>query len=150
MACGASRRQGAAGRERVPAHDPQARARHPAQPQHDDRALPYAIHLITSLPVSTHQLLFTVHILSGDLMMHKRTLEPIKTIIYGLRRYDLDRAAAFEDLAVEPGAKIQGFMSKRSKIYLVSAHLGRRFCCVLRWMRGAGGRRMCTTIWCIS
>lgn len=28
----------------------------------------------------------TVHVLSGDLAMHKLTLEPIKTMIYNLRR----------------------------------------------------------------
>ncbi|KAF8646269.1 hypothetical protein AX16_007293 [Volvariella volvacea WC 439] len=32
-----------------------------------------------------------LHILSGDLIMHKRGLEPIKTMIYGLRRYDHER-----------------------------------------------------------
>ena len=38
-----------------------------------------------------------VHILSGDLIMHKRTLEPIKSMIFGLRRYDLDRCMALAD-----------------------------------------------------
>ncbi|KAJ7849060.1 hypothetical protein B0H14DRAFT_3086036 [Mycena olivaceomarginata] len=33
----------------------------------------------------------SLHILSGDLIMHKRTLEPIKSMLYGLRRYDQDR-----------------------------------------------------------
>ena len=28
------------------------------------------------------------------MILHKRTLDPIKTMIYGLRRYDLDRSAA--------------------------------------------------------
>jgi len=58
-----------------------------------------------------------VHILSGDLILHKRTLDPIKTLIYGLRRYDLDRCAALS----EPGsaAKVEGFMSHKAKIYLV-------------------------------
>ncbi|KAJ6547185.1 hypothetical protein B0H19DRAFT_954439 [Mycena capillaripes] len=36
----------------------------------------------------------SLHILSGDLIMHKRTLEPIKSMLYGLRRYDQDRCAA--------------------------------------------------------
>lgn len=39
-------------------------------------------------------------------------------MIYGLRRYDVDRCAAL----VEPGVsdvKIQGFMSHKAKIYLV-------------------------------
>jgi hypothetical protein len=36
----------------------------------------------------------SLHILSGELILHKRTLEPIKTIIYGLRRYDAERTRA--------------------------------------------------------
>ncbi|KAJ6500379.1 magnesium transporter [Mycena sanguinolenta] len=36
----------------------------------------------------------SLHILSGDLIMHKRTLEPIKSMLYGLRRYDEDRCVA--------------------------------------------------------
>lgn len=38
-----------------------------------------------------------VHILSGDLIHHKRSLEPIKTLIYNLRRYDEERAMAVAD-----------------------------------------------------
>ncbi|CAA7265883.1 unnamed protein product [Cyclocybe aegerita] len=38
-----------------------------------------------------------LHILSGDLILHKRTLDPIKTMIFGLRRYDLDRCVALAD-----------------------------------------------------
>lgn len=62
-----------------------------------------------------------VHILSGDLILHKRTLEPIKTLIYGLRRYDLDRCAALIDTSDPANAdiKVVGFMSHKSKIYLV-------------------------------
>lgn len=62
-----------------------------------------------------------MHILSGDLILHKRTLEPIKTVIYGLRRYDVDRVAAL----FPPGSKetAVGFMSHRSKIYLVHLSL---------------------------
>ena len=61
-----------------------------------------------------------VHILSGDLILHKRTLDPIKTLIYGLRRYDLDRCAALVDTS-QPGSavKVEGFMSHKAKIYLV-------------------------------
>lgn len=43
----------------------------------------------------------SVHILSGDLILHKRTLDPIKTMIYGLRRYDLDRCMAIANLVRE-------------------------------------------------
>ncbi|KAF8956065.1 hypothetical protein BDZ97DRAFT_1672245 [Flammula alnicola] len=39
----------------------------------------------------------SLHILSGDLIMHKRTLDPIRTMIYGLRRYDLERCRALAD-----------------------------------------------------
>jgi hypothetical protein len=33
-----------------------------------------------------------VHIASGDLTLHKRTMGPISQLVYGLRRYDSDRA----------------------------------------------------------
>ena len=59
-----------------------------------------------------------VHILQGDLILHKRTLEPIKTVIYGLRRYDVDRAMALRETA-DARAKEDGYMSHKSKIYLV-------------------------------
>ena len=65
-------------------------------------------------------LYLSVHILSGDLILHKRTLGPLKTVIYGLRRYDLDRCAALIDPdLLAAGEKVQGFMSNKSKIYLV-------------------------------
>lgn len=61
-----------------------------------------------------------LHILSGDLILHKRTLEPIKTLLYGLRRYDVDRCAALIDSSDPTNAdvKVVGFMSHKSKIYL--------------------------------
>ncbi|KAF8640775.1 hypothetical protein AX17_000425 [Amanita inopinata Kibby_2008] len=60
-----------------------------------------------------------LHILSGDLILHKRTLEPIKTLVYGLRRYDVDRCAALIDTSDTTNAlKVVGFMSHKSKIYL--------------------------------
>ncbi|KAG6811459.1 hypothetical protein H0H92_007282 [Tricholoma furcatifolium] len=61
-----------------------------------------------------------LHILSGDLILHKRTLEPIRTMIYSLRRYDLDRCQALIDMSNPENAnvKVVGFMSHRSKIYL--------------------------------
>ncbi|KAK7032805.1 magnesium-like protein [Favolaschia claudopus] len=61
-----------------------------------------------------------LHILSGDLILHKRTLEPIRTVIYGLRRYDDDRVAALIDMTSEENKnmKPKGFMSPKSKIYL--------------------------------
>ncbi|KAH7911591.1 hypothetical protein BJ138DRAFT_1062811 [Hygrophoropsis aurantiaca] len=66
-----------------------------------------------------------LHILSGDLTLHKRTLEPLKTVIYGLRRYDLDRCAALVDPHGTHGnvpAKVEGFMSHKSKIYLADVY----------------------------
>lgn len=61
-----------------------------------------------------------MHIIQGDLILHKRTLEPIKTVVYGLRRYDDDRVAAMSE-KVDPTMKIQGYMSHKAKIYLVRA-----------------------------
>lgn len=44
-----------------------------------------------------------VHFISRELVMHKRTLDPIKTMIFGLRKYDLDRMAALaENMAADP------------------------------------------------
>ncbi|KIK29956.1 hypothetical protein PISMIDRAFT_648208, partial [Pisolithus microcarpus 441] len=63
---------------------------------------------------------FDLSLLSGDLALHKRTMEPLKMVIYGLRRYDEDRCAAL----AEPGDRelpVQGFMSHKAKIYLVEA-----------------------------
>lgn len=79
--------------------------------------------------------------------MHKRTLDPIKTMIYGLRRYDVDRCTALaDDLEEEaereesrsrhrredkkPGTldrdrskrkkRVRGYFSYKAKVYLVS------------------------------
>lgn len=59
--------------------------------------------------------------MSGDLILHKRTLEPIKTLLYGLRRYDVDRCAALIDTAdpLNANVKVAGYMSHKTKIYLV-------------------------------
>jgi len=65
-----------------------------------------------------------LHILSGDLILHKRTLEPIKTLVYGLRRYDVDRCAALLDSSDPNNKDVQvvGFMSHKSKIYLADVY----------------------------
>ncbi|KAL1719888.1 hypothetical protein EV715DRAFT_289749 [Schizophyllum commune] len=63
-----------------------------------------------------------LHIISGDLILHKRTLEPIKTVIYGLRRYDLDRCLAIVDPEELETKKVTGFMSHKSKIYLADVY----------------------------
>ncbi|KAJ6606613.1 magnesium transporter [Mycena vulgaris] len=92
----------------------------------------------------------SLHILSGDLIMHKRTLEPIKSMLYGLRRYDQDRCAALgfgndvppnqrqynadrygpdAGLGVGVGSIItagkwgsEGYMSHKSKVYLADVY----------------------------
>ncbi|KAI0055426.1 hypothetical protein BV25DRAFT_1815607 [Artomyces pyxidatus] len=60
----------------------------------------------------------SLHIMSGDLTLYKRTLSPIKTLLYGLRRYDEDRCVALLDPEKDRGTKVVGFMSARSKVYL--------------------------------
>ena len=40
---------------------------------------------------------YIVHFLSEGLILHKRTLAPIKPLMYGLRRYDKGRCAAVLD-----------------------------------------------------
>ena len=82
-----------------------------------------------------------VHILQGDLILHKRTLEPIKTVIYGLRRYDVDRAMALQEHIV-PGTKIEGYMSHKAKIYLVRICycLSYMVCALANVSRPIGGR----------
>ncbi|KZT20464.1 hypothetical protein NEOLEDRAFT_868956 [Neolentinus lepideus HHB14362 ss-1] len=62
-----------------------------------------------------------LHIMSGDLILHKRTLTPIRSLIYGLRRYDVDRCAALADPFSEqsvPAKNNQGYLSSTAKTYL--------------------------------
>ncbi|KAK6988181.1 magnesium-like protein [Favolaschia claudopus] len=66
-----------------------------------------------------------LHILSADLILHRRTLAPVKTLIYGLRRYDADRAAALLDSdnsVKSEDVKEPGYMSRRSLVYLADVH----------------------------
>ena len=53
--------------------------------------------------------------------MHKRTMEPLKQLCYGLRRYDTDRCIALAEYETPnvDKASVKGFMSHRAKIYLV-------------------------------
>ncbi|KAF8336572.1 uncharacterized protein EI90DRAFT_3169918, partial [Cantharellus anzutake] len=53
-----------------------------------------------------------LHILSGDITLHKRTLTPLRSLVYGLRRYDLARCQALRTIGVK------GFMTHQAKIYL--------------------------------
>ncbi|KAF6748378.1 hypothetical protein DFP72DRAFT_1015290 [Ephemerocybe angulata] len=54
-----------------------------------------------------------LHIISGDLIMHKRTLDPIKTMIFGLRKYDLDRCIALHDSLAQAKREQQAREEKR-------------------------------------
>lgn len=60
--------------------------------------------------------------LSADVTLHKRTITPLKTLVYGLRQYDLERCAALvasAEGAPEPtNNKVLPFMSHNSKVYL--------------------------------
>ena len=63
-----------------------------------------------------------MHIISGDLILHKRTLTPIKTLIYSLRRYDLDRTVTLHDPSERAGVKIEGYMTHKTSVYLADVH----------------------------
>ncbi|KAJ7513039.1 magnesium transporter [Mycena galericulata] len=65
-----------------------------------------------------------LHILATDLLLHRRTLAPVQTVVYGLRRYDVDRAAAIVDTSTEEGKgiKVAGFMSRTAIVYLADVH----------------------------
>jgi len=64
-----------------------------------------------------------LHVLSGDLTLHRRTLDPLKTLIYGLRRYDTDRSVATTHTHTADGSvKVQGFLSHKTKVYLNDVH----------------------------
>lgn len=86
-----------------------------------------------------------VHILSGDLILHKRTLEPIKTLVNGLRQYDVDRSEALIDFSdpANKDVKVVGFMSHNSKIYLVRPDFGLSY----TGNQLMGFRRMYPIIW---
>jgi len=64
-----------------------------------------------------------LHIMSGDLTLHKRTLTPLSTMIYALRRYDLDRAVAATPEAQDgKDVKVTGFCSHQCKVYLADVY----------------------------
>lgn len=62
-----------------------------------------------------------LHIASGDLTLHKRTMGPIAQLVYGLRRYDLDRCKAVTPYT-EGDPPVVGFLSHQSKVYLADVH----------------------------
>ncbi|KAG8807764.1 hypothetical protein FRC17_004275, partial [Serendipita sp. 399] len=65
-----------------------------------------------------------LHFLSAELSARRRALDPVKTLIYGLRRYDQERCVAIAESSgsLVEGEKIQGFLSHKSKIYLADVH----------------------------
>ncbi|CAE7178392.1 unnamed protein product [Rhizoctonia solani] len=64
--------------------------------------------------------LLAVHIASGDLTLHKRTMGPISQLVYGLRRYDTDRAKAV--VPHDDDSPPVGFLSHQTKVYLADVH----------------------------
>ncbi|CAE6429771.1 unnamed protein product [Rhizoctonia solani] len=60
-----------------------------------------------------------LHIISGDLTLHKRTLGPLSQLVYGLRRYDLDRCKA---RSAGREGEITGYLSHQAKVYLADVH----------------------------
>ncbi|CAG7853911.1 SubName: Full=Related to Mg2 transporter protein, CorA-like {ECO:0000313/EMBL:CCA67912.1} [Serendipita indica DSM 11827] len=65
-----------------------------------------------------------LHFFSRDLTARRRELDPVKTLIYGLRRYDKERCAAVAESAgiLVEGEAVQGFLSHKAKIYLADVH----------------------------
>jgi Mg2+ and Co2+ transporter CorA len=65
-----------------------------------------------------------VHFLSRTLTARRRELDPVKTLIYGLRRYDQERCAAVAESSgsLVAGEKVPGFLSHKAKIYLADVH----------------------------
>jgi len=65
-----------------------------------------------------------VHILSADISLRKRMIQPLKPMLWGLRKFDLERTAACMGTDQK---LLQGYMSPKTKIYLASRqrpHLG--------------------------
>jgi len=74
-------------------------------------------------PESDNRFLCSVHTISGELILHKRTLGPIKSLVYGIRRYDLDRTVALYDPGEQSdGRRVEGYMSDKAKTYLADVH----------------------------
>ena len=64
-----------------------------------------------------------MHLLSAEVTQRRRELDPVKTLIYGLRRYDSDRTvAAIESDEVPPAGQNAGFLSHKAKVYLADVH----------------------------
>lgn len=75
-----------------------------------------------------------LHVLSGDLISHKRSMGPIKTLVYGLRRYDVDRhrvamglpPSAFAGKGipspVPSDATFSPYITPQTNVYLADVH----------------------------
>ncbi|KAJ4473129.1 hypothetical protein J3R30DRAFT_3514880 [Lentinula aciculospora] len=65
-----------------------------------------------------------LHILTGDISLHQRALGPLKRVIYGLRRYDLDRCIALLNLppGEETNVNVKGYMSPTALTYLADVY----------------------------
>ncbi|KIO26588.1 hypothetical protein M407DRAFT_74306 [Tulasnella calospora MUT 4182] len=67
-----------------------------------------------------------LHMLSADLTLHKRALKPLQSLVYGMRRYDLDRcvamAASVNGSSAPDLSKVKGFLSHQAKVYLADVH----------------------------
>ncbi|KAJ7064701.1 magnesium transporter [Mycena amicta] len=85
--------------------------------------------------ILTHPTIETVrdlHILSADLILHRRTLEPIVSVVTGLRRYDVARVAALLDDSVQgenegdedndKEKEVVGYMSQKAQVYLADVN----------------------------
>ncbi|EPQ53988.1 hypothetical protein GLOTRDRAFT_130378 [Gloeophyllum trabeum ATCC 11539] len=62
-----------------------------------------------------------LHVISGDLILHKRTLAPIRSLVYRLRRYDMDWSVASLDASQTESTQVrgvQGYLSPTAKTYL--------------------------------
>jgi hypothetical protein len=100
------------------------------------------VRILTASSLAWTHAPLAVHILSGDLILHKRTLGPVKALIYALRHYDADRtAASLDDVPVADNQKVAGYMSHKAKIYLVGSFFFTIYC----GLTYSPCRLMCTT-----
>ncbi|KAJ6529715.1 hypothetical protein B0H19DRAFT_1384865 [Mycena capillaripes] len=66
-----------------------------------------------------------LHILSADLLLHRRTLAPVKALVEGLRRYDRDRVAAVLDgsgAGLDKNGKVVGLMTHKTLTYFADVY----------------------------
>ncbi|KAJ3856287.1 hypothetical protein EV368DRAFT_32770 [Lentinula lateritia] len=87
----------------------------------EHKLLKYEKQLLLKPEVNT---VSNLHILTGDINLHQRALAPLKRVIYGLRRYDLDRCIALLNLppGEEVDVKMEGYMSRTALTYLADVY----------------------------